>query len=233
MLKVLELLTRRQDMTHEQSMVYWTQHHATIVKSSAADDIKTLRYVNNVGLSLGYETEPQFANCPYDGIVAVWQNRSFESLRRIITMPENIFVPDEPNFVRCRPYLMPVNEIVHKDSPNTHRSKLMVLFTRPHNATFDQAMQYWREQHVPRELAVWGDHLLRLTTNVAEPYVWSEWGPEMAAFDGCAEYWFDLPPEAAMAEVRARAPQLLASQKQCMGATFQMFINEVIQINKL
>ena len=181
MLKVFELLSRRADRTHDESMTYWTERHAALVKASAHDDLKTRRYVNNVGLRVGYEQWPPFATSPYDGIVCVSVDRSFESLRRIIQSPLNSFVPDEPNFVRCRPYLMPVEESVAKAVRGPVGCKLMVLFARPLDAAGPGWVRHWRESHVPGEIAFWGDRLAGLSTNVAQPFVWSDWGDEIAA----------------------------------------------------
>jgi hypothetical protein len=232
MLKVLELLSRRADRTHDEAMTYWTERHAALVKASAQDDLKTRRYVNNVGLRTGYEQWPPFATSPYDGIVSVWVDRSFESLRRIILSPLNSFVPDEPNFVRCRPYLMPVDELVARPVSGAVRCKLMVLFARPLDAAGTGWVRHWQDQHVPREIAFWGDRLAGLTSNVARPFGWSDWGDEIAAYDGCAEYWFTIDAAEVIAALAAWPAELVASQQQCIGASARMFVREVVQIDR-
>ena len=50
MIKLLELWTRRPDMTHEQAVRHWTEVHAPLVKKTFGD--KILKYVTNVGLPL-------------------------------------------------------------------------------------------------------------------------------------------------------------------------------------
>jgi hypothetical protein len=57
-------------------------------KDSSKDNAETCRYVTNVGLSAGCGGWEPFANCPYDGIVGPWMNRSFEGPRRIILSPQ-------------------------------------------------------------------------------------------------------------------------------------------------
>jgi EthD domain len=47
MIKLLELWTRRPDMTHEQAVRHWTEVHAPLVKKTFGD--KILKYVTNVG----------------------------------------------------------------------------------------------------------------------------------------------------------------------------------------
>jgi len=232
MLKMFELLSRRSDMTHDEAMRYWTETHAALVKESARDDIKTRRYVNNVGEREGCDTWPPFATSPFDGVVCVWVDRSFESLRRIILSPQNSFVPDEPNFVRCRPYLVPVDESVHKDGGGAPRCKLMLFFVRPLDAAGTGWIDYWRDVHVDREIAFWGDRLSRIATNVAMPFVWTDWGSETPAFEGCAEYWFTIDAAHVMAAIGSYPGDLIESQRRCMGASFRMFVREVVQLDR-
>jgi hypothetical protein len=231
MLKLLELLSRRNEDTHDEAMTYWTQKHAARAKQGNQARPLTRRYVNNVGLATGYGGRTPFATCPFDGIVEVWMDRTMTELQQLMNSGASGVIPDERNFLRCPPYLMPVEEQVHKRDAATARTKLMVLGNRPLGATRDEFVRRWREEHVPRELEFWGERLIKLTTNVAAPFTWSEWGEQYSAFDGCAEYGFTIGADEVIAAYADYPDSLVASQDACLGPTARLFVREVVQID--
>jgi EthD domain len=70
MIKLLELWTRRPDMTQEQAVRHWTEVHAPLVKKTFGD--KILKYVTNVGLPLDTRGWSRKEAPPYDGIAEFW-----------------------------------------------------------------------------------------------------------------------------------------------------------------
>jgi len=78
----------------------------------------------------------------------------------------------------------------------------------------------------------WGDRLSRLVTNLATPFVWTDCGGEIAAYDGGAEYWFTIEAEEVLASLAAYPAALVESQQACMGATGRMFVRGVVQIDR-
>ena len=112
MIKLLELWTRRPDMTHEQAVRHWTEVHAPLVKKTFGD--KILKYVTNVGLPLDTRGWSRNEAPPYDGIAEFWIDMTVEELAQAIRDTAHILWPDDQAFIGTyRPML--VEEIVQKD----------------------------------------------------------------------------------------------------------------------
>ncbi len=62
MVKLIEMMTRKEGLTHEQFMKHWTEVHAPIVKKIPG----LRRYVQNHSIPM------KKGVAPYDGIAEVW-----------------------------------------------------------------------------------------------------------------------------------------------------------------
>jgi hypothetical protein len=234
MLKLFEFLTRRVDRTHEESMHYWTEHHAALVKRNVKDNPKVLQYFNNVGLPREGSSGDGDTMLPYDGIVGARFDLGVDQFKETLNHqpPHNVIIADEVNFLGCRPALMVVEETIGKDARRPHQSKLMVLLKR--NATLSQAdaAQQFCGAYADAIAGAWGDALLKFAVNIGVPVQWGPWGVEVPPFDAVAELWFDLPTE----EVRNRVlsvPALISPRLNLVGEAHPMLVRQVTQIDRL
>jgi uncharacterized protein (TIGR02118 family) len=226
MLKIIEFLTRRRDMTHDESMKYWTEHHAKLVKKETGG-VTAMFYSNNVGKTVDPNIASILYTAPYDGIVAGRVSLEIEEMKQGLS-PDSVIIQDEPNFLGCRPVVMICDEIVQKDLHRPYRTKLFMMLTRRHDLKQDAAMRYWKEKHVPLVMQIYGDKLIKFTTNVGKPVRWGPWGEEMPPYDGVAEYWFDLSIENLAKEIREQTA--IAQDAQVFTHNiFSMLVEEVIQ----
>lgn len=94
--KTMFLLTRRPEMTHEQSMAYWHEHHVPLVRDFFGEAL--VRYATNIGLPANLGGWPGQAP-PYDGIAELWLDLSMEEMQETVKGGADILLPDERAFL--------------------------------------------------------------------------------------------------------------------------------------
>jgi uncharacterized protein (TIGR02118 family) len=88
-IKIIALVRRNEDMTHEEFVAYWQGHHSKLVARLPG----LRRYIQNPALELGGRQRP------YDGCAELWYD-DIDAVRAAAESPESERVrEDEPNFV--------------------------------------------------------------------------------------------------------------------------------------
>ena len=89
MVKIIALIRRNDDLSYEEFIDYWQNHHAKLVAQLPG----LRRYIQNPALNLGSKR-------PYDGCVELWYD-DLNAARAASRSPESERVQaDEPNFVK-------------------------------------------------------------------------------------------------------------------------------------
>jgi uncharacterized protein (TIGR02118 family) len=95
-IKTMFLLTRRPEMTREQSDAYWLEQHAPLVRESLGDALA--RYATNIALPAGFDDWPGQA-AAYDGIAELWFDISQEEMFDLVRSLADVLLPDERAFL--------------------------------------------------------------------------------------------------------------------------------------
>lgn len=107
--KTLFLLTRRPEMTQDQSMAYWHEEHVPLVRDVFGDAL--VRYATNVGLRADLTGWPDQAP-PFDGVAELWLDLTMEEMQAKVAASAHLFLPDERAFIGTYRWLA-VAELVH------------------------------------------------------------------------------------------------------------------------
>lgn len=94
--KTMFLLTRRPEMTREQSDAYWKEQHAPLVRDSLGEAL--VRYATNIALPAGFDGWPGQA-APYDGIAELWFDLDQEEMFALVRSLAHVLLPDERAFL--------------------------------------------------------------------------------------------------------------------------------------
>ena len=112
MLKLLELWTRRSDMTHDEAVKHWQEVHVPLVIKTL--DKYIIKYVTNIGIPLDIRGWSAEEAPPYDGMAEFWLDMDMEEFHRVIAETAHILQPDERKFIGTyRPML--VQEVIQKE----------------------------------------------------------------------------------------------------------------------
>ncbi len=97
LLKVICLLTRRDDMTHEEFHRYWTEKHTPMLAKPVPGAPKVYRYVQLHPIA---ETVPELKTAPYDGVAEIWFANLDDAAAMFTSDHYNTVVAkDEENFL--------------------------------------------------------------------------------------------------------------------------------------
>ena len=89
MIKIIALVQRNDDLSYEEFVDYWQNHHSKLVAQLPG----LRRYVQNPAIDLGRER-------PYDGCAELWYD-DLDAIRAAAHSPESERVrEDEPRFVK-------------------------------------------------------------------------------------------------------------------------------------
>jgi EthD domain len=94
--KMMFLLTRRPELTREQSDEYWLERHAPLVRDSLGDAL--VRYATNIALPAAFGDWPDRA-APYDGIAELWFDCTPEAWFELVGKLASVLLPDERAFL--------------------------------------------------------------------------------------------------------------------------------------
>ena len=97
LLKVSCLLTRREDLTHEEFYRYWTEKHTPMLSAPQPDGPKVYRYTQLHPIA---KDVPTLTTAPYDGVAEIW----FASIDDVAAMFTSdhyrmVVAKDEENFL--------------------------------------------------------------------------------------------------------------------------------------
>ena len=181
MIKVTELIRRRQGMSVEDFQAYWWGTHGPLVSELPG----LRRYVQSPTRLGGYRRgEP-----PWDGIAEVWFDDK-DALRAMMETSQFAAVKaDEPNFIDVDALIeLVVDEVVIKDGPAPDGGIKNVEFVNlnPSMSPTD-AHAYWREVHGPIAAAI--PTMRRYVQNHVRPGAYGR--AEPPPFDGVAITWWD------------------------------------------
>lgn len=104
------LLTRRPEMTRDQSMAYWREHHVPLVIETLAPYL--VRYTTNVGLPMDFNGWSNECS-PYDGIAELWLDLDVNDMLDVVGRAAATLLPDERAFLGSYRVLL-ADEHVHK-----------------------------------------------------------------------------------------------------------------------
>ena len=95
--KTMFLLTRRPEMTREQSDAYWLERHAPLVRETLGDALA--RYATNLALPAGFGDWAPDEAAPYDGIAELWFDGDVEKTFALVASLADVLIPDERAFL--------------------------------------------------------------------------------------------------------------------------------------
>jgi uncharacterized protein (TIGR02118 family) len=95
--KTMFLLTRRPEMTREQSDAYWLERHAPLVRETLGDVL--VRYATNLALPAGFGAWAPDEAAPYDGIAELWFDGTKEEVFARVAQEVDVLIPDERAFL--------------------------------------------------------------------------------------------------------------------------------------
>jgi len=98
MIKLVELWTRRPDMTHDEAVDYWINKHGPLVMNNVPFVEK---YIANEGLNFDTRGWSKEEAPPFDGMAEFWMNINKEALVKSINSEKyyETLVPDERKFI--------------------------------------------------------------------------------------------------------------------------------------
>lgn len=97
MLKLSIFLTRRNDLTHEEFVTYWTQHHTPLIGSLPPGTVQVRRYVQLLPTE---DVIPGVVTSEYDGVAELWVD-SIDDATSWFTSDAyaSVIAVDESNFL--------------------------------------------------------------------------------------------------------------------------------------
>lgn len=109
-IKSMFLLTRRPELTRDQSMAYWRERHVPLVIETLGAHL--VRYTTNVGLPMDLNGWPDECS-PYDGIAELWFDLDLDDMLDVVGRAADMLLPDERAFLGTYRVLL-ADEQVHK-----------------------------------------------------------------------------------------------------------------------
>ena len=208
MIKVVEVVNRRPDMSVEEFQHYWLQTHGPIVQRIPG----LRRYVQSHTRIGGYRNgEPAF-----DGIAEVWFDDK-SALAAMMAGPELAAAKqDEPNFIdSSRLVELVVDDHVVKDgSPPTAGIKNVEFVRLSPELGPVEGHRYWREHHGPIAARIPG--LQRYVQSHVRPGAYGR--PTAPPFDGVAITWWDDMAAMRASAVSAELAATRADEANFLGA---------------
>lgn len=107
--KTMFLLTRRPELTRDEAMAYWHEHHAPLVRETLGEAL--VRYATNIGVGSSLQGWPDETS-PYDGIAELWLDLSMDEMMSTVAAAAPVLLPDERAFLGTYRWLA-VDEVVH------------------------------------------------------------------------------------------------------------------------
>lgn len=96
-IKMLFMLTRRQDMTPGQAERYWRDRHVPLVRATLGDAL--VRYTTNVGAPADFRNWSATEEPPYDGIATLAVDHDTEQQEAFIQQNAGVLFTDERAFM--------------------------------------------------------------------------------------------------------------------------------------
>lgn len=94
--KSMFLLTRRPEMTRQQCVAYWRDHHVPLVTKTLGSHL--VRYTTNVGLPMDLNGWPD-ESAPFDGVAELWLDLDTEAMHDFVGGAADTLLPDERAFL--------------------------------------------------------------------------------------------------------------------------------------
>ena len=120
MLKQLCFFRKRPDMTMEEFMDYYENHHSKLGQKIGKPAIpNALRYVRRYLTPVKNPVTGQIHDCGYDCVMEIWWNsrEDFENSQRIISSPDRLPMIKEDETNLFASHNNPVCSVVEYDSP--------------------------------------------------------------------------------------------------------------------
>lgn len=97
MTKITILLTRRSDLSHEEFVDYWTQHHTPLLAELPSDEVTVSRYVQ---LHPTDDSIPGVQTAPVDGVAELWVESVADAAKWFTSETyRTVVAEDETNFL--------------------------------------------------------------------------------------------------------------------------------------
>jgi uncharacterized protein (TIGR02118 family) len=195
MIKVAELLVRKNGMTRAEFQDYWRRVHGPLVMSIPEIRRHVAKYVQSHTLP---NWHPFLAGEGplYDGIAEVWCD-SIEDVRRMFAEPkfQELVSPDEVKFLEVpKTVILAMTEqtIYQRTAASIHGGiKLFEMPARRREMSRLECHRYWRDIHAPMVLGS-AEMIKRLRRYVqAHSLDDGAAGLQPMRYDGLAELWFD------------------------------------------
>jgi hypothetical protein len=235
MIKLYRFFTRRPDMTHDEAVADWTGRHVPVVIDALGD--RLLRYATNVAQPVSWFGEPPEAP-PYDGFDELWLDVPWESSKgagAAVAMREVVrglfdaapqLVESERRFAGLT-LPMAAEELTQKETGRPHAFKLVELLVRAREMTWEQTREVWLRDHVPFVRDTWGDAIVHYTTNLGLTNPFTQRFPaEAPPYDGVAEIYWDLTPEAFVQGLLDTAAVMIPDETAFLGTYRGMLVEE-------
>lgn len=218
MIKVIELVKKRPDLSIEEFRTYWKGTHGAIV--SAIPGLR--RYVQSHPLMGGYRN----GSLPFDGVAEVWFDDK-DAMRTMATTPEFAAAKaDEPNFIDPSELIeLVVDEAVIKDNPAPDGAlKIMELVNIRTDRDPAEMHRHWEEVHGP--IAAKIPTVTRYVQSHVRPGAYR--GGARPAFDGIASVWFESIEVARSGSESPEIAATRADEANFLGVEPQRLLTEEI-----
>jgi len=115
-IKSMFLLTRRPEMTRDESMAYWRERHVPLVMQTLGAHL--VRYTTNVGLPTNLNGWPGECS-PYDGIAELWLDLDVHGMYAFVGEAASTLLPDERAFLGTYRVMLAEEQVHrgHADDP--------------------------------------------------------------------------------------------------------------------